>query len=48
MKKNRKQFVKPGAGVFMLNQHAPKFGDRRTKRNRTKAEQKRRAIAEQD
>jgi hypothetical protein len=48
MKKNKNNFVKPGAGVFMLNQHAPKFGDRRTKRNRTKAEQKRRAIKEQN
>ncbi len=33
-------------GVFRLNLHAEVFGDKRTKRNRTRREQKRKAIAE--
>lgn len=39
--------VRSGGGAFMLNQHSPAFGDRRTKRNRSRTAQKRRAIAEQ-
>ena len=38
--------VRAGGGVFMLNQHSPKFGDRRTKRNRSRGEQRRKAISE--
>ena len=40
--------VRANGGVFMLNQHAPKFADKRTKRNRSRTEQNRRAIAEQN
>ena len=48
MRKDKKpELVRAGAGHFRLNQHAPVFADRRTKRNRDRATQKRRAIAEQ-
>lgn len=46
-KKNKPNLVKAGGGMFMLNQHAPRYADKRTKRNRDKATQKRNAIAEQ-
>ncbi len=42
----RKQLVRASGGVFMLNQHAPKFADKRTKRNRSRADQRRNALAE--
>lgn len=49
MRKEKKpNLVRAGAGHFALNQHAPRFADRRTKRNRDRAAQKRNAIAEQD
>ena len=42
------QLVRAGGnGPTQLNQHAPKFADRRTKRNRSRNDQKRRAIEEQ-
>lgn len=44
--KDRPKLVR-GSGVFALNQHAPKFADKRTKRSRTRAAQKRKALAEQ-
>lgn len=48
MRKNEKpKLVRAGAGHFALNQHAPVFADKRTKRNRDRATQKRNAIAEQ-
>jgi len=31
-------------GVYALNQHAPRYADRRTRRNRSRADRKRRAI----
>jgi hypothetical protein len=34
-------------GRFVLNQKAQTFADKRTKRNRTRSEQKRRALEEQ-
>jgi hypothetical protein len=49
MRKEKKpELVRAGAGYFRLNQHAPVFDDRRTKRNRDRATQKRNAIQEQD
>lgn len=46
-KKPAFQLVRAGAtGVVALNQHAPKFEDRRTKRNRSRGDQKRHAISE--
>jgi len=36
-----------GRARFVLNQTAPIFADKREKRNRTRVEQKRRAIQEQ-
>lgn len=47
MRKNKPNLVKAGAGHYRLNQHAPVFADKRTKRNRDKATQKRHAIADQ-
>ena len=46
-KTDKDRLVRGSGGVFMLNQHAPKFADKRTKRNRSRAEQNRRAISEQ-
>ena len=46
-KTDKDRLVRGNGGVFMLNQHAPKFADKRTKRNRSRSEQKRKAIAEQ-
>lgn len=34
------------AGDYRLNQHAPKYEHRATKRNRSRADQRRRAIRE--
>jgi hypothetical protein len=49
MRKEKKpELVRAGAGYYRLNQHAPRFDDKRTKRNRDKATQKRNAIEEQD
>jgi hypothetical protein len=42
----KKIFVK-GRAAFMLNQHAAKFADKRTKRNRERGTQKRKAIEEE-
>lgn len=48
MRKDKKpELVRAGGGHFNLNQHAPVFADRRTKRNRDRSAQKRNAIAEQ-
>ena len=47
MKPKKGQFVdaaKGAPGNFRLNQHAPSFGDRRTKRNRDRAAKTRKAI----
>lgn len=41
------QLVRAGSGSVQLNQHAPKFADKRTKRNRSRGDQKRRALADQ-
>lgn len=40
------RLVRGSGGVFALNQHTDKFADKRTKRNRSRSEQRRRAIAE--
>jgi hypothetical protein len=46
-KKETDKYVRPsGTGPTNLNQHAPMFYDRRTKRNRDKASQDRNAINE--
>lgn len=34
-------------GIYALNQHAPRYADRRTKRNRSRSDRERRALAEQ-
>lgn len=47
MKKNKgKNLVRASGGAFMLNQHAPKFADKRTKRDRSRNAQKNNAIKE--
>lgn len=48
MKGNKliERFVLGRAG-YVLNQKAPVFKDKRTKRNRTRAEQRRKAIEEE-
>lgn len=37
---------KGAEGVYRLNQHAPRYEHRATKRNRSRADQRRRAIRE--
>ena len=44
MKKKPKQKIKGTPGYYVLNQKFQRFEDRRTKRNRTRSEQKTRAI----
>lgn len=44
MAKKRKQKIKGTPGNYVLNQKFMRFEDRRTKRNRTRSEQTRRAI----
>jgi hypothetical protein len=44
MAKNKKQKFKGTPGWYVLNQKFQRFEDRRTKRNRTRSEQKTRAI----
>jgi hypothetical protein len=44
MKKKKKEKYKGTAGWYVLNQKTQKFGDRRTKRNRTRSEKTRREI----
>jgi len=44
MKKDKPTFVKPLGGDYRLNQTAPIFKDRRTKRNRTRSIQNRNSI----
>lgn len=46
MKKQKKPKVKGTPGWYQLNQKVQVFGDRRTKRNRTRAENRRRAIGD--
>ena len=48
MAKTRKTdgLVRSSGGAFMLNQHAPRFAHKTTKRNRSRSDQRRRAIAE--
>lgn len=38
--------VKGAPGKYRLNQHAPVFGDRRTKRNRDRSTRTRKAVQE--
>lgn len=47
MNKNRKKH-KGAAGVYALNQHAPRYEHRATRRNRARAEQRRKAINENE
>jgi len=47
-KKNELDGLVRGRGRFVLNQRFAVFADKRTKRNKTRAEQKRRALSEQD
>jgi hypothetical protein len=44
MKKDKPKFVTPSGGDYRLNQTAPIFNDRRTKRNRTRSAQNRQEI----
>jgi hypothetical protein len=46
MNKKQKPKHKGAAGVFALNQHTPRYAHRATKRNRTRADQRRHAIQE--
>ncbi len=46
MKKNKKPKVKGTPGWYVLNQKVQKFEDRRTRRNRSRSEKNRRAIAD--
>ncbi len=46
MKKPKKQKIKGTPGNYVLNQKFMRFEDRRTKRNRTRREQDRRAIGD--
>lgn len=46
MKKQKKQKFRGTPGNYVLNQKFQRFEDRRTKRNRTRSEQTRRAIGE--
>lgn len=46
MKKNKKPKVKGTPGWYQLNQKVQKFEDRRTRRNRSRSEKNRRAIAD--
>lgn len=43
-KKPKPKFVKPSSGPVSVNQTAPIFNDRRTKRNRDRSSQRRNAI----
>lgn len=45
-KKNPLDRLVKGRAGYALNQHAPVMGDRRTRRNRDRSAQRRRAIAE--
>lgn len=44
--KQKKQKIKGIKGNYVLNQKFQRFEDRRTKRNRTRAEKNRRAIGD--
>lgn len=44
MKVNKPKLVRGNTGPVQVNQHAPLFNDRRTKRNRDRSTQKRNAI----
>jgi hypothetical protein len=46
MAKKKKEKVKGTPGWYQLNQKVQKFEDRRTRRNRTRSENRRRAIAD--
>jgi len=46
-KRKRERVGRGAPGVFQLNQHAPRFADRRTRRNRSRDAQRRNAIREQ-
>mgnify|MGYP000641958410 CR=1 FL=1 len=46
-KRKRERVGRGAPGNFQLNQHAPRYADRRTRRNRSRADRKRNAIREQ-
>lgn len=46
MAKKKKQKIKGTPGWYVLNQKSQKFADRRTRRNRSRSENRRRAIAD--
>jgi hypothetical protein len=46
-KRELDRLVRAGAGSYNLNQHAPRYDDRRTRRNRDRAARRRSAIADQ-
>ena len=47
MSKRKRERVGRGApGNFQLNQHAPRYADRRTRRDRARSERERNAIRE--
>lgn len=45
-KPTRPALVRAGAGEYRLNQHADRHADRRTRRNRDRSAQRRRAISD--
>lgn len=45
-KRKRDKIGRGAPGNYALNQHAAKFHDRRTRRNRSRSEQERNAIGE--
>jgi hypothetical protein len=47
-KKPAFELVRASSNPVQLNQHADKFADKRTKRNRSRGDQKRKALAEQE
>jgi hypothetical protein len=47
-KQNELDGLVRGRGRFVLNQRIAVFADKRTKRNKSRAEQKRKALLEQD
>lgn len=44
----RERVGRGAPGNYALNQHAPRYADRRTKRNRTRSDQERKAIEQED
>jgi hypothetical protein len=43
-----KQYVRSGGGIYALNQHAPRYAHRATKRNRSRSDQRRNAFSDQE